>query len=299
MIQSDMVEKRQGFAELEDVDQATFVRFLQWLYQSYYHAALPTTTPTLANPTPKPSDQSLDHTIVAPLSFSAPSGLGFSTPPGFPGSNNQSTFTTGNSITPEELFSLMHSHHDPNKKRKASLNTSGEAAFQFPSQDARHAFAQRKYVVRQMVKSLPQPRQIQGEHEDYTEVFLGHAYLYVFADKYDIQPLKILALEELHATLAKFTLYPQRVKDVITLLRYVYSNAPEQKNATEDMRTLMKEYVECELDTILKDDGLAGYLMGTEGAILGDIFKIVRKRLARANLSSSIFAPANQHTRLF
>ena len=143
-----------------------------------------------------------------------------------------------------------------------------------------------------MVKSLPQPRRNQGEHEDYTEVFLSHAYLYVFADKYDIQPLKILALEELHATLNTFTLYPQRVKDIVALLHYVYANAPEQKNTTEDLRTLMKQHVESEIDTILKDDGLEDYLMGSERGILGDIFKIVSFRLARANPSSSIFAQA-------
>ena len=122
MMQSDMVEKSQGFAELEDVDQATFVRFLQWLYQGYYHAALPIPTPTLANPTTKPGDQSLDHTIGAPLGFSAP--------PAIPGSNNQSTLTTGNPITNEEDFLwLMSSRRGPNKKRKASQNTSGDAAF--------------------------------------------------------------------------------------------------------------------------------------------------------------------------
>ena len=132
------------------------------------------------------------------------------------------------------------------------------------------------------MKSLPQPRRNKDEYEDYTEVFLCHAYLYVFADKYDIQLLKVLALEELHATLNIFTLYPERVKDVVTLLHYVYSNARQQANETEDLRILMNQYVEYEIDEILKDDCLGDRLVGTEGAILGDIFKILRKRLATA-----------------
>ena len=34
-----MLEAKQGFATLEDVDQGTMVRFIEWLYRGYYHAA--------------------------------------------------------------------------------------------------------------------------------------------------------------------------------------------------------------------------------------------------------------------
>ena len=54
----------------------------------------------------------------------------------------------------------------------------------------------------------------------------------------------------------------------------------------EDLRTLMKQYVESEIDSLLEDDDLGDHLMGTEGAILGDFLKIVRKRLAHSNMAS-------------
>ena len=52
MLRSDMAEKRQGFAELEDVDQGTFIRFLEWLYRGYYHGALPIQATAVVEPTP-------------------------------------------------------------------------------------------------------------------------------------------------------------------------------------------------------------------------------------------------------
>lgn len=289
MLRNEMVEKNQGFAELEDVDPATFVRFLEWLYRGYYHAALPVQTITVAASTPKLDYRRLGYDIYAPIVLSTPRGL----PSG--GNNNLSlsALTEAGSMDAREglLSRLIDAKAVKKpKKRKISENTSSDVVHQSLKQDARQNFTQRKYAARQTLKSLSQPRQNWDAHDDYSEVFLCHVYLYVFADKYDIQPLKILALEELHATLVKYTLYPERVQDIVRLLHYVYANAPEQANKTEDLRTMMKQYVECEIDTMLKDDGLGEHLMGTERAILGDIFKIVSKRLARANPFSSFLA---------
>jgi hypothetical protein len=50
-------------------------------------------------------------------------------------------------------------------------------------------------------------RQNSSPTEDYTTVFLGHAQLYVFAEKWSIEDLKTLALFKLHKTLILFTLY--------------------------------------------------------------------------------------------
>lgn len=60
--------------------------------------------------------------------------------------------------------------------------------------------------------------------EDYTEVFLCHARLYVFAEKYDIEPLRKLSKQKIHQTLIGFHLYTERVGDIVVLLRYVYAN---------------------------------------------------------------------------
>lgn len=91
-------------------------------------------------------------------------------------------------------------------------------------QELKASFIRHEHTVRQGIISLPPARANRGANEDYTEVFLSHARLYVFADKYDIQPLKTLALEELHDKLATYTLYRGRTGDILALLRYVYAS---------------------------------------------------------------------------
>jgi hypothetical protein len=83
-------------------------------------------------------------------------------------------------------------------------------------------------------------------------VFLSHARLYVFVEKYDIQPLKTLALEELHRALAVYNLHRQRTGDIIALLRYVYANTIVSARGGEDLRTLLKDCVGCEISTLIK-----------------------------------------------
>lgn len=88
--------------------------------------------------------------------------------------------------------------------------------------------------------------------EDYTNVFLCHAKLYVLADTYDVPNLKQLSLHRLHATLKEFTLYPSRMNDIATLAKYVFDNTvPEDK--IRDMITL---YYACIVEDARKYDGL-------------------------------------------
>ena len=51
---------------------------------------------------------------------------------------------------------------------------------------------------------------------DETDVFLSHAHLYFFTEKYDILVLRMLALENLQNVLAIFTLYKEQTRDIIT-----------------------------------------------------------------------------------
>ena len=120
---------------------------------------------------------------------------------------------------------------------------------------------------------MPVPRSNIHPQEDYTEVFLSHARLYVFAEKYDIQPLKKLSRQKLQHTLAIFTLYPERVGDITTLLKYVYANTVETIDGIEDIRTMLAHYVGTEMDTLIKYGEIKD-LMLDNGEILGDFLKM-------------------------
>lgn len=65
--------------------------------------------------------------------------------------------------------------------------------------------------------------------EDYTPIFLGHAQLYVLAEKWDIKPLKALVLSKLHAILYEYKPYKARYGDIIKLIRYTYKHTPCRK----------------------------------------------------------------------
>lgn len=129
--------------------------------------------------------------------------------------------------------------------------------------------------------SIPPARANKGPEEDYTEVFLGHARMYVFAEKYDIQPLKKLALQKLQHQLAIHTLYNERVGEIITLLRYVYANtmAPITTIDEEDgIRAMLAHYVGVEMANLVKEGEIKD-LMLEESDLLSDFLRMFALRI--------------------
>ena len=122
------------------------------------------------------------------------------------------------------------------------------------------------------------PRPNLNATEDYTNVFLSHARVYVFADQYDVQGLKSSALKELHLALAHYILHPERTGDIIALIHYVYSNTGESVFGVEDLRSVLKEYMSCEMDTLMQDSAFKELMFEDGGALLGDFMKAVERR---------------------
>ena len=145
-------------------------------------------------------------------------------------------------------------------------------------QELKEAFLSRKYIVHRDMISIPPTRANRAANENYTEVFLSHARLYVFAEMYDIQILKTLAVEELHNMLAIFTLHPERTGDIIALLRYVYANTIPTKGG-KDLRTLLTDYVEYEMKLLMKDKKFNDVIIEEGGALLDDFMRMVAKRI--------------------
>ena len=124
----------------------------------------------------------------------------------------------------------------------------------------------------------PPARSNKASDEDYTEVFLCHARLYVFAEKYDIRSLKLLALNKLQETLAIFTLYPERVGDITSLLKYVFDNTAESEPGVEDIRTMLAHYIGCEMEILLKE-GEIKVLLASNGEMLNDFLNMFALRV--------------------
>ena len=276
-----MAEAQKGFATLEDVDEATFVRFIEWAHKGFYTAAefraVEQNHDAFVPPPPQEYDRNdeFDEDVAAPAA--APEGaFDFGeVAPVEPEQNPMQNFGT---------WGQSGLSYKKGKKGKKGMDW--DISIEQPITDSAHqrkmklkeAFLSRRYTVRRSVIETPRPRANKTPEEDYTAVFLSHAQLYVFADKYDIQSLKVLALEELHATLGIYHLYSERTGDIIGLLRYIYGNTGEPRGGVEDMRTLIMEYVDGEMDMLTKDEDFKDLMIEDGGPLLGDFMAMVGRR---------------------
>jgi hypothetical protein len=118
--------------------------------------------------------------------------------------------------------------------------------------------------------------------EDYTSIFLAHAELYVFGDKYCIETLKLLVLLKLHQTLSSFHLYAERCKDVVELVRCVYDGDHTrdrdigEEGKSDALRELVLWFAVMKSEELLKCSAFKG-LIG-EG---GEFAQVMMKALAK------------------
>ncbi|KAJ0337273.1 hypothetical protein COL154_013406 [Colletotrichum chrysophilum] len=118
-----------------------------------------------------------------------------------------------------------------------------------------------------------------GPTDDYTDVFLGHAQVYVFADCYGIATLRALSLGKLRKTLEIFTLYQAGVQDVIRLIRYCYQNTADKVNEEDELRTLVNMYTACKVETLWEDEEFAG-LVETNGEYAKGLVNFIVRRVS-------------------
>ena len=279
MINGYMSEAQEGFAVIKDVDEGTFVRFIQWAYNRYYEAGkfkIDSSRPDSALPKERMAGEPCPEEL-------APAGLDTMEEPVM-------EELVMEDVSSWREASVEYPYGWPNPpshgkfgrkgKRGSFGRTHDNNGASSPSrQRLKESFINRQPTVRQQAISICPSRPNQAANEDYTEVFLSHARVYVFAEEYDIQTLKALALDELHGTLQNFSLYPERTGDIIALLRYVYANTGEPVDGVEDMRTVLQQYVGFEMDDLMKDKGFEDLMMEDGGALLGDFLKMVKQRL--------------------
>ncbi|RCI08800.1 hypothetical protein L249_4657 [Ophiocordyceps polyrhachis-furcata BCC 54312] len=93
------------------------------------------------------------------------------------------------------------------------------------------------------------PRVNKGRAENYTDVFLAHARLYIFSDRYGLERLAQIALLKLHKILIKFRLFKERAGDLVPLVELVYCNPVPQV-----IRHLVGLYAACKIRKLWRSD---------------------------------------------
>ncbi|KAE8374445.1 hypothetical protein BDV26DRAFT_42727 [Aspergillus bertholletiae] len=110
--------------------------------------------------------------------------------------------------------------------------------------------------------------------EDFTPVFLGHARLYVLADKYGIEPLQQLVLHKLKQTLQNFKLCAENVTDIAELVRFTYANTPCLVTRKDQLRTLVTMFIVYSLGRLGDDESFQD-LLGEGGDFVVDFWQAV------------------------
>ena len=100
----------------------------------------------------------------------------------------------------------------------------------------------------------------------------------MFAEKYDIGSLKRFTLQNLYQTLAAFTLWPECVDDVVTLLRFAYGHTSKPENGSEPMRSMLSRYISYEMDKLVDEIPFRD-LLEEDRDFLDDFCAHVKKRV--------------------
>ena len=258
LVNGDMSEAKEGCALLDDVDEYTFVRFSQYAYTGDYVTA--------------DSDIVFDSSAITTTPITPDkASLGRVE---YDGEESQPVA--------DDEWGTFQSSKKVKKRGKAVMTWGGEE-IAMPAVDAPQSkksklwdsFKSKAYSI-----SGPafQPRKNRESCEDYTEVFLCHARLYVFADKYDVGPLRWLSLHKLQRTLAEFTLYDERAGDIIDLMRYSYSNITCYAGSLDELRLLVIHYTACVVEDLARSVKFQ-LLLEEGGSLARDLVEQMLKRL--------------------
>ena len=286
LINLEMKEKQQGYAVLKDVTAATFDRFLEWASKGHYTSPPPSEDLKCEEETEehleRKSEELVPEEVEIPIEETGPP------PPPRPGTEalwgqpvEPILEIVGTEEEVDDSWGAFGTSSGSKKDKKKPWKTSSLGKKESTSrrrENMREAFHSRQPVVRRGHMNIPPPRKNLNKSENYTEVFLCHARLYVFADLQDIQELKALALDELHALLAIFDLYEERTGDIVSLLRYAYANSG-QCWPGESLRGILTNFVGVEMDVLMRDREFREAMLENGGDMLEDFMSVVMKRI--------------------
>jgi hypothetical protein len=255
-MKGSMREAQDGFAELKDVDEQTFVRFCQYAYIGDY---------TIAQ-----YEVILDSPVTARQNASLQGHECDATVPTDEILNSKKKDKKKKGVMSDFSFetSCVSCGHTPDLVTASS----GKQALL-------NDFQRRYYPVS---ISTFQPHRNSGEDEDYTNIFLCHSRIYVFAEKYDIASLRTLALYKLHQMLKAFKLHGKWIGDIVSLIKYSYNNDNTRDNEVgqevDSLRKLVVHYVACVFEIVARDHSFLA-LMEEGGPFVRDLMSMLLKRM--------------------
>ncbi|EXJ60379.1 hypothetical protein A1O7_04531 [Cladophialophora yegresii CBS 114405] len=267
LIDGAMVEAEREFAVFDDVEEKTFIRFMEFAYTGDYSVAEPVVVPHQPDIDVENGEDSRGGSVSPKMTDD---------PDAYP---------------PDVLEEVQVEEPDfdfpppPRKKDKKKRITdpwafSGdEPAAPEPPKKSKGEQLWESFQDEAIVRAPSpwRPTTNSDDSEDYTLVFLCHAKLYVFADKYSVEPLLNLVLQKLRLNLSRFILHSRRIGDVVELLQYAYENTADYRDGIDRLRDMVTDYVVCHLEKIVGHSDF-GKLLKENGDVAKDLMpKLVRR----------------------
>ncbi|MCJ1392038.1 hypothetical protein MMC18_004905 [Xylographa bjoerkii] len=253
LVTGNMEEARTGHVTWDDVDEETFARFAQFVYTGDYSPASHILLEPDIHVPPESEDNAIRIPEVEPPSEEPIQDVLYDTPvvedrwEGFGGIKKSKK----SEKKPHKSSAKRLSFHDRKYPLPASSTCPAE-----------------RCMARANTSAL----------EDYTSVFLGHASLYTFAEKYDVEALRSVVLNKLHATLCVFTPYEARYGDILELLQFTYKKTPTRAQL-DPLRELVTQYIAYEAKEVIHTERCMS-LVEEGGELARDLFAMLLIRVA-------------------
>ncbi|KAF3045521.1 hypothetical protein E8E12_009032 [Didymella heteroderae] len=269
LVNGALSEAQTRTAKLENVDPDTFTRFTEYAYRRDY------TTPKWTW-----DEQAVMREPSPPTPLPPP-------PPPPPPAPDVEHPATDFRFPVDEPSIAAEPPRTPTPpvEQWGPLSTIGRKSKKHKKITMRSNFTKRTYLAadrkpRDVLISGFEPGSNTSAEQDFTSVFLAHAQLYTLADMRLVAPLKTLALHKLHSTLSGFSLYEERVGDILELAKYAYSQGKDRSEdgKLDELRDLVVRYIACEPKAFGKHKEFR-YLMDSEGEFAGDLWDLITLEL--------------------
>lgn len=216
LVKNGMRESQERLASIPDVDEATFARFVEFMYTGDYNAArLLRNQEALGSIHGIEKDIEEDRLSAQEVAVELKPDLPSDAPP-----------------APEEPadidewggFGVSKKDKKRTKQRDSAIAIRhNRSTLKLPQLDLDIA------VVSPLPTSSLITHHDSTDRNDYTAVFFCHAKLYVLAEKYGVEHLKRLSSNRLNKAFIHYEHAPDPSADIPGLLRYVFEHTPERQ----------------------------------------------------------------------
>ncbi|KAF2484087.1 hypothetical protein BDY17DRAFT_309405 [Neohortaea acidophila] len=244
-IENKMRESQTGRVCLQEVDEHTFGRFVEYIYTGDYNPAEPVERPA--------SKTSRQEGASSPRRSATYRRRGFRRNAS---SDNELLLMRGDTGASQQA--LSRSSFISNKRKAAAVisNAMDESRMcdehlEMLASPTQHKPCPPPVFNIDTVKPLATNSISWARHNvrlDYTPLYMSHAQLYVFAEKYDIRKLRNLTAARLRETIPRYL--SSSPAEIVGLARHVYDNTPDRTQEVDQLRMIVTQFCATHIDTL-------------------------------------------------